>query len=55
MIPALNPKINIEEGANMNSKNDLVEEFSKRWWYSMPEWPPKDFDYKYKISSDLFL
>lgn len=24
----------------------LVEEFAKRWNYAMPEWPPKDFDYK---------
>ena len=23
----------------------MVKEFSKRWWYVLPEWPPKDFVY----------
>lgn len=30
---------------DFNSKIFVVDEFAKRWWYALPEWPPKDTDY----------
>ena len=27
------------------TKYSLVYEILKRWWYIMPEWPPRNFDY----------
>lgn len=23
----------------------MVYDVLKRWWYALPDWPPKDFDY----------
>ena len=31
------------------SKHPLVHEILKRWWYCMPDWPPKDDDYAKKL------
>lgn len=28
------------------SKYELVYEILKRWWYCMPDWPDKNYDYK---------
>lgn len=30
----------------MNSVAYLVEQFSQRWWYALPVYPPENFDYK---------
>lgn len=30
----------------MNNQSYLVEQFSQRWWYALPEYPPENFDYK---------
>lgn len=30
---------------NLSVKEGLVEELSCRWWYVLPDWPPKDYDY----------
>jgi hypothetical protein len=35
-----------DEEINFNSKDHCVEEFSKRWWYALPEWPPQDYDFQ---------
>ena len=29
----------------LKTKNSLVYDVLKRWWYVMPDWPPKDYDY----------
>ncbi len=34
-----------EEEMNFNKKEDLMDEFAKRWWYALPDWPPANFDY----------
>lgn len=30
-------------------KENLVNEVGVRWWYVLPEWPPKNFDYQPKL------
>ena len=30
----------------MNNMSYLVEQFSQRWWYALPAYPPENFDYK---------
>ena len=30
---------------NFHSKEHLIEEFSSRYWYALPPWPPVGFDY----------
>lgn len=36
---------------DFNNKVHLVDEFAKRWWYVLPEWPPVDYDYKSALKS----
>lgn len=33
-------------------KENLVSEVAARWWYVLPEWPPKDYDYTPKLSEN---
>jgi hypothetical protein len=28
----------------LKTKNSLVSQLLKRWWYALPKWPPEDFD-----------
>lgn len=35
-----------EKKKTTRSKEDLVYEVLKRWWYCMEDWPPKDYDYQ---------
>lgn len=30
---------------DFRNKAHLVDELAKRWWYSMPEWPPANYSY----------
>ncbi|OEH73574.1 hypothetical protein cyc_06705 [Cyclospora cayetanensis] len=32
-----------------NSKDRLVAQFLRRWWYAWPQWPPEDFDYSKEL------
>mmetsp|Transcript_24257 Transcript_24257/g.18450 ORF Transcript_24257/g.18450 Transcript_24257/m.18450 type:complete len:133 (-) Transcript_24257:184-582(-) len=32
-----------EGEVNFNSREDLINEYIVRYWYSWPEWPPKSF------------
>ena len=34
-----------DEELNYQSKQHLVEEFSVRFWYVLPKWPPENYDY----------
>ena len=33
----------------LKTREGMVQEVAKRWWYVMPEWPPRDFDYQSKL------
>jgi hypothetical protein len=35
----------IGSGQPLKTKQQAIIDILKRWWYCMPEWPPKDFDY----------
>ena len=39
-------KVSSSKGPSMNSMSYLVEQFSQRWWYALPAYPPENFDYK---------
>jgi len=41
-----------EEEINFNNKDHCVDEFAKRWWYALPEWPPADFDYSAMLKAN---
>jgi len=30
----------------VKTKDDLVYDVLKRWWYCLPDWPPVNYDYK---------
>jgi hypothetical protein len=32
-----------------SAKEELVAELLCRWWYALPDWPPKDYDYQQKL------
>ena len=34
-----------DENINYSLKEHLVDEFSVRWFYALPAWPPANFDY----------
>ena len=34
-----------DEDLNFQNKEHLIEEFSVRWYYAMPPWPPENYDY----------
>lgn len=34
------------------SRENLVSEVGARWWYVLPEWPPKDYDYSKKLAEN---
>lgn len=36
---------------NYLSKENLVSEVGARWWYVLPEWPPKDYDYTQALAT----
>jgi hypothetical protein len=38
-----------DEEINFTNKDHLIEEFSVRYWYSLPAWPPVDYDYTDKL------
>jgi hypothetical protein len=38
-----------DEELNFNNKDHLIEEFSIRWWFSLPKWPPENYDYTEKL------
>lgn len=46
-----NIALSLERVSDINFKNQehLVYEFSVRWSYALPSWPPKDFDYNAKL------
>jgi len=29
----------------LKTKKALIYDVLKRWWYCLPDWPPRDFDY----------
>lgn len=31
----------------LKTKNSLVSQLLKRWWYALPKWPPEEFDPRY--------
>jgi hypothetical protein len=31
-------------GKVLKTKDSLVNQFLKRWWYALPKWPPEDYD-----------
>jgi len=33
----------------VKTKNELIIDVLKRWWYCMPDWPPVGFDYQKKL------
>ena len=33
----------------------LVDEFAKRWWYALPDWPPVNYDYAPKLRESGFI
>jgi len=35
----------------LKTKDSLVKDILKRWWYVLPDWPPKDFDYNTALRS----
>ena len=39
---------------DFNNKLHLVDEFAKRWWYALPQWPPEDYDYQSELSKRGF-
>jgi hypothetical protein len=34
-----------DEEIDYSNKLHCVDEFAKRWWYALPEWPAADFNY----------
>jgi len=38
-----------KEPAKSGTKDELVYNVLKRWWYCMPEWPPANFDYSAEL------
>ncbi len=37
---------------NKNAKSDVVYNILKRWWYCLPDWPPKDFDFNAELTKN---
>ena len=36
---------------NFRNRSHILQEFCKRWWYVLPEWPPRDYDYSEKLKN----
>ena len=34
---------------DLKQKSDIIYDILVRWWYVMPDWPPKDFDYSLNL------
>lgn len=37
---------------NLENVDHLVDELAVRWWYAIPEWPPKDFDFNVRLKEN---
>lgn len=36
----------------LKTKDSIISGILRRWWYCMPEWPPKDYNYNKKLEEN---
>ncbi len=43
-LPSVQRTSERKEGL-LNRKEDIIQELMVRWWYVLPDWPPREEDY----------
>ncbi|KRX04120.1 hypothetical protein PPERSA_08335 [Pseudocohnilembus persalinus] len=41
--------VRVSDNTGLSKRDELIYDVLIRWWYCMPEWPPKNYDYQSKL------